>query len=249
MYRKLRLELSNVNALKIYGNDELPKPSFNLDDFRKNIDSYRDRSGVLSANKIMAKWFPISEYDVFISHSHRDIEIVKNLYNFLREVGVRPFVDSMAWGWIGNLEKALSLEANFDSATDQIYLHEMLSSALEDMINQCEVFLFLDTTQSVDLADNSTSSAWIHRELHYTRYLKMKKPQRTMHEFAPTKTRSSSVSIGYAVAPELANLSMINEKILYEWQERIQVYDFIYKEKFHPLDVLYQIMKEYERWG
>ena len=51
------------------------------------------------------------------------------------------------------------------------------------------------------------------------------------------------------MAPELANLSMINEKILYEWQERIQVYDFIYKEKFHPLDVLYQIMKEYERWG
>lgn len=49
----------------------------------------------------------------------------------------------------------------------------MLGSALEDMINQCEVFLFLDTTQSVDLADHSTSSAWIHRELHYTRYLKV----------------------------------------------------------------------------
>ena len=66
----------------------------------------------------------------------------------------------------------------------------MLSSALEDMINQCEVFLFLDTTQSVDLADHSTSSAWIHRELHYTRYLKVEKPQRTMQKLDPTKTIS-----------------------------------------------------------
>ena len=68
----------------------------------------------------MAKWFPISEYDVFISHSHKDIEIVKNLYSFLRELGLRPFVDSIAWGYIGHLEEVLSLETKFDSTTDQI---------------------------------------------------------------------------------------------------------------------------------
>lgn len=96
MYRKLRLELSNANSLKIYGNDEPSKPLFDLDDFRKDLDSYKDRSGALSANKIMAKWFPISEYDVFISHSHKDIETVKNLYSFLRKMRLRPFVDSIA---------------------------------------------------------------------------------------------------------------------------------------------------------
>lgn len=173
---------------------------------RGDIDAYFDSGKVASRNildKALLKdniWdgsgvremnFPLQlgvRY-IFISHSHDDIEEVKKFAYVIEQVfGVSCFIDSMVWENMTNVIKAFDnvyslstdgksysyKKCNYSSA----HVHTMLATALLEMINDCECFLFIGSKNSTlnlnyfrDHSD-ATLSPWIYEENTFVKYIK-----------------------------------------------------------------------------
>lgn len=53
---------------------------------------------VLNGTSVQAFAYSQKKYDIFFSHSHKDIDKVKRLANWLeKEFGLKVFVDSLVW--------------------------------------------------------------------------------------------------------------------------------------------------------
>lgn len=74
----------------------------------KSLNDYIVEKELLDGAMMEADWFPSIEADVFLSHSHRDEQIVIALSGWLKEkCGVKAFVDSYVWGHSDKLLKKL----------------------------------------------------------------------------------------------------------------------------------------------
>lgn len=79
---------------------------------RNGLDKYLSPMGELSAREITEDWFPTVEADVFISHSHDDKELVMALVGYLETVGVKVFLDFLAWEYIDDLLRDINNKYN-----------------------------------------------------------------------------------------------------------------------------------------
>lgn len=161
----------------------------NLNTNTELIDSYlndlKDSKGIIDGSKLSNDWFPQIQADVFISHSHKDLNTALNLAGMLETIGLTPFIDSCIWGYADNLQKAIDIQyckndnSNYFDYQKRNYstshVHMMLTIALSKMIYNTECLIFLKTTKSVYPKDDipeknkmATLSPWIYTELEMT---------------------------------------------------------------------------------
>ncbi len=162
-------------------------------------------NGIVEADDLKNGFFPTDfrdQYQVFISHSYKDIEVVKELANNLsKNFGIRCFVDSMVWGSMYHLLKEIDNKyclmpsklydyAKRNSST--AHVHAMLSIALMEMIEQCECCIFVQSNNSIIPSleldsiskENKTFSPWIYEEINYMNMLQPHKSQRLLRLFS-----------------------------------------------------------------
>lgn len=181
-------------------------PNSKLEEFRQQAKGRYDElskyligvfknKDVIDAQKIADHIFPSQKADVFLSHSHGDATKAIELAVSLEAKGLKVFVDSCVWGHFHTLLDDLNKGyANPEVDGDRtIYdyrkgtdmaagVHMMLNGALHKMIDQSELFVFLNTDKSIPFEDyenfDRTFSPWIYSELEFSSRVRNETPKR-----------------------------------------------------------------------
>lgn len=215
-------------------------------------------NGSIDGSAIKDHWFNIEKADIFISHSHKDLNKVKALagwlyYNFELTV----FIDSCVWGYCDDLLKQIDDKyCKKESSNTYIYelrnystshVHMMLSIALTEMIDKSECIVFYNTPKSIVLKEeidnqnnqNSiTNSPWIYQELAMSTLIKRtipKRPSVLLEQMNYTAYANELPNIEYNVDEYLKNMIELSDDNLKNWIQQE-------KSNIHPLDVLYKII-------
>jgi|WetSurMetagenome_2_1015567.scaffolds.fasta_scaffold40048_3 hypothetical protein len=205
MYKSFQIELSEV---KKFGNNldfglHIRKQNKEiLDNVKSQLDKYLLGNKALNADEIKKDWFPDFECHVFISHSHQDVTLVKKFANWLYNThGIISFIDSEVWKYSEDLLKELddkysALHRNLYSYEKRnkstAHVHMLLATALLQMIDKTECFIFVNTPNSIitkkvlDAPRSSTFSPWIYTEILSSKILRQQLPPRLekVEEFA-----------------------------------------------------------------
>lgn len=154
---------------------------------------------VIDAEKIARHIFPPQKVDVFLSHSHADEKNAIELAISLQKKGLSIFVDSCVWGYFHDLLDELNevyaepkrndahVVYDYRKATGLTAgVHMMLLGALNQMIERSELFIFLNTNNSIPLEEyqsfDRTFSPWIYSELQFSSFVKQTTPTRRLRE-------------------------------------------------------------------
>ena len=155
----------------------------------------------LDGDEIQRHLFPSTDIDIFLSHSHGDEDDVIKLAIILEKKGLKVFVDSCVWGNAFDLLKVIDKKYcrnDDDSAFDYnkrnystSHVYMLLNTALHKMIDNCEMFLFLGTPNSVSVKNGienqkSLKSPWIFSELAFIQHVRRKSKFR--HEIKKSVT-------------------------------------------------------------
>ncbi|WRD67377.1 toll/interleukin-1 receptor domain-containing protein [Helicobacter pylori] len=126
---------------------------------------------ILNHNKIKEAFFSpfkpqLKDAQVFLSHSHADKNKALKVKNYLEsETNHRVFIDSLFWDYKDNIVKEMSKYDNTSKIKDAFTL--ILRESLQDMIEKCPYFVFLQSNNSVSNQglSRTTYSAWVYEEL------------------------------------------------------------------------------------
>jgi hypothetical protein len=180
MYRCFQLELDNFpnsNRTTSAGHEAIANQM--MGKILKIITDKAIKGDVIDATSLQNNWFPEVNVDIFISHSHSDVELARSLSTWLYETfGIISFVDSYVWGYADDLLKKIDDWYCFDKSRNVYYykqrnrstahVHAMLSNALIQMVDQTECLFFLNTPNSIPIKDtvqDKTESPWLYLEL------------------------------------------------------------------------------------
>lgn len=209
----------------------------------------------LDGDKLQSDWFPNISADVFLSHSHVDLEIAKKLAGFLKEeFGLTTFIDSFFWGHKDDLFKEIIEEDDDASSHLRAHIHNLLISALMNMIDNCEVLIFLNTDSAAPFCETAIEkrvySPWIFSELNISRFIRIREPNRPIsHRVKATLSAAQKTkSISYSLNNE--HLIKIDQNTLVTWlkmwKSRNSYYSLTgraeHKDYDHPLDKLYKLL-------
>jgi hypothetical protein len=162
---------------------------------------------VIDAQEIAHNLFPPQGVDIFLSHSHRDKAQAMALAVSLEKKGLKVFVDSCVWGHFETLLVSLNkiyadskvegdlTTYDYTKATELTAgVHMMLAGALQGMIDKSELFVFLNTDNSIPLDSyegfDRTYSPWIYSELQFSAFARSKAPMRMTMESIKENKRS-----------------------------------------------------------
>ncbi|GAA7222243.1 toll/interleukin-1 receptor domain-containing protein [Helicobacter pylori] len=165
---------------------------------------------ILNHNKIKEAFFSpfkpqLKDAQVFLSYSHADKNKALKVKNYLEsETNHRVFIDSLFWDYKDNIMKEMSKYDNTSKIEDAFTL--ILRESLQDMIEKCPYFVFLESKNSVSNQGLSciTYSAWIYEEL---------KIAHSIRESRPTPMMESWQAF-HDISPFLENLETITLKEL-----------------------------------
>lgn len=165
---------------------------------KTNINLETIKKQFIDGTRLQDEWFPTrcydSQFQVFISHAHKDYKTASMLAGYLyEEYGLRSFIDSVYWGYIADLLYDLNYHysliekdgrrirydyntGNFLSAN----VHIMLSNALMRMMDACECLIFIDSDNSLKYKkdQSTTPSPWLFEEISFSQYLRINIPYR-----------------------------------------------------------------------
>ncbi|OOF61552.1 toll/interleukin-1 receptor domain-containing protein [Rodentibacter sp. Ppn85] len=224
-----------------------------------DLTEFTNPDGSLQADDIVNYWFPSINADIFISHSHKDEEYVLGLAGWLKtHFGLNSFIDSAVWGYSDELLKKIdnkyckSLNGNtYDYQKrnrSTSHVHMMLSTALMNMIDKCEVFMFVETQNSFTpseyfSSDGETESPWIYSELSLVAKLQENIPERFKRNIPTCDSIEFSESLENLRIKYPANMSgltTLTSDILVKWKNSsTRVLD-----KVRNLDNLYRLVRE-----
>ena len=224
-----------------------------MDTLRMLINSSKE----ISANQIKQILLPKEHYDIFISHSHKDLLLAKGLAGYLKALcGLSCFIDSLYWGNIDELQEELNrmhLHKDEDKgkkyfnhkSTMEVAKHAnmILASALTEMIDNCECVFFLNTDNSVirgteAISKNETYSPWIYHEVFTTTIIQKKQRSKFNESYQFRDNAIKQIpDISYGL--DLSGMTVLREEDIFEWEIKINSN----KDK-HPLDVLYNLNPE-----
>lgn len=211
---------------------------------KDTIEKYylESKQTLLDGNKIMEEWFPLVESEIFISHSHADIEDIYELVGFLHiEFEIKAFIDSSVWGYADELLKMIDdkhcKNKNIDTynynkrnvTTSNVYL--MLLNSLQNMIDNTECVIFVQTPNSVkkitDQFEDSTYSPWIFSELNMVEKIRIKKPIRNydfkVHRNFEKRAEVNevlleNVQVVYKINEQISKLETLSNEDLMKWK-------------------------------
>ncbi|RVZ24136.1 TIR domain protein [Helicobacter pylori] len=132
---------------------------------------------ILNHNEIKEAFFSpfkpqLKNAQVFLSHSHADINKALEVKNYLEnQIKRKVFIDSLFWDYKDDVLNKLAKYDDISRIEDAFTL--ILRESLQDMIKKCPYFVFLQSKNSVSnqgLSRNQdllkiTYSAWIYEEL------------------------------------------------------------------------------------
>ncbi|GAA9898032.1 toll/interleukin-1 receptor domain-containing protein [Helicobacter pylori] len=126
---------------------------------------------ILNHNKIKKAFFSpfkpqLKSAQVFLSHSHADKNKALKVKNYLESrTKHKVFVDSLFWDYKDNVLNELAKYDDTSKIKDAFTL--ILRESLQDMIEKCPYFVFLQSNNSVSNQglSRTTYSAWIYEEL------------------------------------------------------------------------------------
>ncbi|GAA8158470.1 toll/interleukin-1 receptor domain-containing protein [Helicobacter pylori] len=128
---------------------------------------------ILNHNKIKEAFFSpfkpqLEDAQVFLSHSHADKNKALKAKDYLEEFleAECVFIDSLFWDYKNNVLKEIK-KHHIDVSKIEDTFTLILRESLQDMIEKCPYFVFLQSNNSVSNQGLSriTYSAWIYEEL------------------------------------------------------------------------------------
>jgi hypothetical protein len=231
MYKKFRLkkfeEEFKKNDKSIYNRYlEKGKVIYKDKEQIKNVlREFLNYEGELEANKIIEEWFRSGEYDIFLSHSHKDEELAIAIAGMLNEkFGLKVFIDSQVWGYIYDLQKEIDDEYCKNEGEKNSYsynkrnvstshVHLMLSNALRKMIDSCDFFFFLDSQNSLKYvninSEDATFSPWINLEVEITNTIRIKKIKETKIFDESYGVGNEALGVSFIYRPEFYNFILL----------------------------------------
>ncbi|AYM91583.1 hypothetical protein D9980_13900 [Serratia sp. 3ACOL1] len=185
----LDLKIENVFAsVSEWSDSDVASYKAKKDNIAIRLEEYLfNGNNLLDAEKIQQSVFPETEIDIFISHSHNDEDQAIRIALSLEEIGLKPFVDSCAWGYADELLKKIDNKfcippgwENYSYALRNrttTNVHLILNAALQQMIHRSELFVFLGTESSIKIDEYMSdterlSSPWIFSELMFAQNVK-----------------------------------------------------------------------------
>ncbi len=158
-------------------NDFSILPIFESDRIAQKIRNILKKHGsrkdiVLNHNEIKKAFFSpfkpqLKTAQVFLSHSHADRNKALEVKNYLEENldAECVFIDSLFWDYKDDVLNELAEYDDISEIEDAFTL--ILRESLQDMIEKCPYFVFLQSVNSVSNQGLSqiTYSAWIYEEL------------------------------------------------------------------------------------
>ena len=228
---------------------------------KKQLDSFINENGIIDGTALKNHWFEIGKADVFLSHSHKDINRVKAFAGWLYdEFNLTSFIDSCVWGYCDDLLRMIDDTYCKNSKSDTYnytlrnyttsHVHSMLSSAITEMMDNTECLLFFNTPNSLSMPEeleglrtkNSTTfSPWIYHELSMSTMIRLRPPQRRPfleHFDTGYSHRNGPIEIAYDVSKYVREMIELNDSTLEKWKEEYNSDDN------HALDILYNIINK-----
>ncbi|GAA8173334.1 toll/interleukin-1 receptor domain-containing protein [Helicobacter pylori] len=151
-------------------------PVFELDHIAQKIRNILKKHGsrkdiILNHRELQEAFFSpfkpqLKNAQVFLSHSHADINKALEVKNYLEnQIKRKVFIDSLFWDYKDDVLNKLAKYDDVSKIEDAFTL--ILRESLEDMIKKCPYFVFLQSKNSVSNQGLSqiTHSAWIYEEL------------------------------------------------------------------------------------
>ena len=211
---------------------------------RKALKEFIYDNGHIDGTSMKNNWFQMEEVDVFISHSHRDVNKVQAFAGWLYdEFGLTAFIDSCVWGYCDELLKQID-DMYCKKKEDKTYnynlrnyttshVHIMLSTALTEMIDKTECIMFYNTPNSISLGDDIsvlqkekkkvTLSPWIYHELAMTSFIRKSKPNRENNLIKSriihnAYSENNTINIEHGVDEYLDKMITISNKELKMWE-------------------------------
>lgn len=178
---------------------------------------YSNDDIVLKRNEIKEAFFSpfkpqLKNAQVFLSHSHADRNKALEVKNYLENQTKRKvFIDSLFWDYKDDVLNELAKYDDISKIEDAFTL--ILRESLQDMIEKCPYFVFLQSKNSVSNQGLSciTYSAWIYEEL------------KIAHSISETISESSesrpipmmeSIQLSHDISPFLKSFETITLKKL-----------------------------------
>ena len=249
MYRGYSIDnLSIENLFKTVGYKNVVELNEYLSNIENNVHKCLDNiygNNVLNGELIMQDWFPNIDYNVFISHSHKDIKLAKEFASWLYgKFRITSFIDSCVWGYSDKLLKLIDdmycmnklsntynyKKRNFSTS----HVHMMLMTAINKMIDKTECVIFLNTSNSniCEGISDMTLSPWIYGEIETTRTIRKILPERIKTYSQGGEMLNENLNIKYKLDTD--HLNKLNSEILIQWN----------KGNFNtPLDALDELYK------
>ncbi|GHP54521.1 hypothetical protein VN1192_06330 [Helicobacter pylori] len=165
---------------------------------------------ILNHNKIKKAFFSpfkpqLKSAQVFLSHSHADKNKALKVKNYLgSKTNHRVFIDSLFWDYKDDVLNELEKYDNTSKIKDAFTL--ILRESLQNMIEKCPYFVFLESKNSVSNQGLSciTYSAWIYEELKIAHSIRESRPTPMMESW----------QVFHNISPFLESLETITLKKL-----------------------------------
>lgn len=177
-------------------------PVFELDRIAQKIRNILKKHGsrkdiILKHNEIKEAFFSpfkpqLKTVQVFLSHSHADKNKALEVKDYLENQTKRKvFIDSLFWDYKDDVLNKLAEYDDISRIKDAFTL--ILRESLQDMIEKCPYFVFLQSNNSVPNQGLSriTYSAWIYEELKIahsiseSRLIPMMESMQVFHDISP----------------------------------------------------------------
>lgn len=167
---------------------------------------YPNDDTILNHNEIKEAFFSpfkpqLKNAQVFLSHSHADKNKALKVKNYLEsETNHRVFIDSLFWDYKNNVLKEIK-KHHIDVSKIEDAFTLILRESLQDMIEKCPYFVFLQSNNSVSNQELSciTYSTWIYEELKIAHSIRESRPTPMMESW----------QVSHSISPFLESLETI----------------------------------------